>query len=104
MPRLKPQTFAFTTVTHQRRAVFQRTENAELAIATLARYREKGEFLMHAFVVMPDHLHVILTPKESIERAAQLIKGGLSSNFERPTPAISGRRDITSIEFAIRMI
>jgi putative transposase len=27
---------------------------------------------------MPDHLHVLLTPAESIERSAQLIKGGFS--------------------------
>jgi len=76
--RLIPRTYALTTVTYQRRCIFQKTENAELVIATLARYRERNEFLLHAFVVMPDHLHVILTPKESIERAAQLIKGGLS--------------------------
>ena len=86
MPRPKPETFVFTTVTHQRRAVFQRTENAELVIATLARYREKGEFLLHAFVVMPDHIHVILTPRESIERAAQLIKGGLSFQLRKTYP------------------
>lgn len=27
---------------------------------------------------MPDRIHCILTPKESIERSAQLVKGGLS--------------------------
>jgi len=86
VPRLRPQTFVFTTVTDQRRAVFQRTENAELVIATLDRYREKDEFQLHAFVVMPDHLHVILTPKESIERAAQLIKGGLSFQLRKMYP------------------
>ncbi len=87
MPRLKPQTFALTAVCDQRRAIFQRTTNAELVIATLARHREKGEFLLHAFVVMPDHLHVILTPKKSIERAAQLIKGGLSFQLRKTYPA-----------------
>ena len=27
---------------------------------------------------MPDHIHVLLTPEESIEKTAQLIKGGYS--------------------------
>ena len=87
MPRLKPQTFALTAVCDQRRAVFQRTTNAEPLVSTLARYRAKSEFLLHAFVVMPDHVHVILTPRESIERAAQLIKGGLSFQLRKTYPA-----------------
>ena len=34
--------------------------------------------MLHAFVVMPEHLHVLLTPSEeaSIEKAVQMIKGG----------------------------
>jgi putative transposase len=27
---------------------------------------------------MPDHLHILLSPAESIEKAAQLVKGGFS--------------------------
>ena len=43
-------------------------------------YREQGKFLLHEFVVMPDHLHLILTPdiKIPMERAIQFIKGGFS--------------------------
>jgi putative transposase len=76
--RLKPQTYAITIVTHQRRRIFQRTANAELMIATLFRYREQGRFLLHGFVVMPDHIHVLITPAESTAKAVQLIKGGFS--------------------------
>jgi putative transposase len=49
-----------------------------LFIETLLRYREKGAYALHAFVLMPDHFHVLLTPSVSttLERAAQLIKGG----------------------------
>jgi putative transposase len=84
--RLKPQTYAITILTHQRRRIFQRTANAELMIATLLRYREQGRFLLHGFVVMPDHIHVLITPGESTAKAVQLIKGGFSfavrSQFE----------------------
>jgi putative transposase len=78
--RLKPQTYTFTAVTHQRRRLFQRTATAELFIATLFRYRDAGKFHLHAFVVMPDHVHMLLTPAPdmAIERCAQLIKGGFS--------------------------
>src|ERR1035441_7801477 len=78
--RLKPQTYALTAVTHQRRRLFQRSATAELFIATLFRYRDAGKFQLHAFVVMPDHAHVLLTPGPdiAIERCAQLVKGGFS--------------------------
>jgi len=76
--RLEPQTYALTAVTHQRRRVFQRTEIAELMIATLLRHRDLERFVLQGFVVMPDHLHVLITPVESIEKTAQLVKGGFS--------------------------
>jgi putative transposase len=36
--------------------------------------------VLHAFVLMPDHVHLLLTPAQdiTIERAVQLIKGGYS--------------------------
>lgn len=75
---MPPETYALTTVAHQRRRVFQTTANAELLLATLFRYREQSRFLLHGFAIMPEHLHVLLTPAETIERTAQLIKGGYS--------------------------
>ena len=51
-----------------------------LLIDTLAHYRDAGRYLLHEFVVMPDHLHALLTPANeiSLERAMQFIKGGFS--------------------------
>jgi putative transposase len=76
--RLKPQTYALTTVTHDRIRLFQRTANAELLLSLLFRHRQQNRYLLHGFVIMPDHLHVLITPAESIEKSAQLIKGGFS--------------------------
>jgi putative transposase len=86
--RLKPQTYALTTVTHSRHRVFQRTTLAELLIETLFRYRDAGRFQLHAFVVMPDHIHVLLTPApdQTIERCAQLVKGGFSFAARKDYP------------------
>jgi putative transposase len=38
----------------------------------------QSKFLLHEFVLMPDHFHLLLTPKETLEKAIQLIKGGFS--------------------------
>ena len=42
--------------------------------------RSKGRMALHAFVVMPDHVHLILTPAPdvSLEKTMQYIKGGFS--------------------------
>ena len=46
----------------------------------LVHYREQSKYALHEFVVMPDHLHLLITPATdiSLERAVQLIKGGFS--------------------------
>jgi REP element-mobilizing transposase RayT len=72
--------FFVTTVTCQRFPIFRREATAELLIHTLSHYRDAGKFLLHEFVIMPDHVHVLLTPAQeiSLERAMQFIKGGFS--------------------------
>ncbi|MGO9339957.1 MAG: REP-associated tyrosine transposase [Terracidiphilus sp.] len=77
------QTYTLTTATHQRRALFARTANAELLVKTLFHYRAQGRYLLHGFVVMPEHLHVLLTPSanQTVERCAQCIKGGFSHSL-----------------------
>ncbi len=52
---------------------------AGLLIDVLLHYRDQGNYLLHEFVVMPNHFHLLITPqKVSLERALQLIKGGFS--------------------------
>jgi putative transposase len=58
--------------------VFQREANAKLMVATLYRYRAGGRYLLHGFVVMPDHLHVVFSPVAALEQAVGLVKGGFS--------------------------
>jgi REP-associated tyrosine transposase len=81
--RTAPLTSYFvTTKCAQNRTIFRIAENAQILINVLLRNREKRAYLLHEFVVMPDHLHLMLTPLEdtSLEKALQLIKGG--SSFE----------------------
>ncbi len=80
LPPSTMHTYALTTASYQRRALFARTANAELLLAILFRYRDQGRYLLHGFAIMPEHLHVILTPSsnQTVERCAQCIKGGFS--------------------------
>jgi putative transposase len=73
-------TYAITISTFQQHRHFQRSENAELFIATLFRYRDQARFQLHAFAVMPDHVHVLFTPAidQSTAKCIQYIKGGYS--------------------------
>ena len=58
---------------------------ALLVLDVLQEKRREERFLLHEFVVMPDHFHLILTPaaKVSLERAGQYIKGGFSFRAKR---------------------
>ena len=49
-------------------------------VDVLQDYRKHGRFALHAFLIMPDHLHLLLTPAPdvSLKKALQLIKGGFS--------------------------
>jgi putative transposase len=81
--RSSPQelrTFFVTFVTAQRRSLFQVDRNVELLLDVLRSDREKGRYCLHAWVAMPDHVHLLVTPAEdvSLEKAIQFMKGGFS--------------------------
>jgi len=81
--RVAPQetrTYFVTAVTAGPRRIFQVTANADLLQKTIFDYRAQNRFLLHAYVIMPDHFHAILTPAPdvSLEKAMQFIKGGFS--------------------------
>ena len=83
MPLAAPQelrTYFATAGTSNRRRLFQVEDRAALFIDVLLHYRRQGRFKLHAFVVMPDHFHALLTPVPdvSLEKAVQFIKGGFS--------------------------
>ena len=77
--------YFITTTCWQGRAVFQVSENAEILIEALFNYRDRKDYVLHEFVVMPDHLHLLLTPSSttSLEKAIQLIKGGSSYQIRK---------------------
>jgi putative transposase len=80
-------TFFISTQTYNRRRLFQLPANAHLFLDTLQHYRREGHYKLHAFVVMPDHIHLLLTPTGiTLERSMQLIKGGFSHRLASKLP------------------
>jgi putative transposase len=58
---------------------------AQLLVDVLAENRQKRRFLLHEFVIMPNHFHLLLTPAAEIplEKALPFIKGGFSYRAKR---------------------
>jgi putative transposase len=81
------RTFFVTTKTSMGRALFQSDRNATLFIDVLRSYVAAKKFKVHDFVVMPDHVHVLMTVNGdmSIEKAVQFIKGGFSYRLKKET-------------------
>jgi putative transposase len=81
------RTFFATTRTSLSRRVFQSELNALLLVDILRSCVAAKEFLLHDFVIMPDHVHLLLTVdgKTTIERAMQLIKGRFSYRIKKET-------------------
>ena len=76
-----------TIATRDRRPVFEIARAAELLIDTLLHYRTLGHYKLHAYVVMPDHLHLLLTPQAiTLEHAVELIKNGFVYRLDTELP------------------
>ena len=87
-----------TTKCWEGRSLFQVTEVAEIMLNTLFHYRDSGAYLLHSFVIMPDHLHLLLTPgpETSLEKAMQLIKGRSSHRIHKER---GGKMEIWQVGF-----
>jgi putative transposase len=76
------QTYMVTAATWGRRAIFRAEPWARLFIDTLYHYRGSA-YLLHAFVLMPDHVHILITPQGPLEKSVQFIKGGFSYRVKK---------------------
>src|SRR5882762_1038377 len=73
-------TFFVTSSTFWKRGLLQSARAAELLVNVLYHYREQRKYLLHEFVIMPDHFHVLITvgAEMSVEKAVQFIKDGFA--------------------------
>jgi len=77
--------FFATTKASMGRRIFQSERNAMLLVDVLRSCVAAGKFLLHDFVIMPDHLHLLMAVRGdmTIEKAMQLIKGRFSYRLKR---------------------
>ncbi|HYX67635.1 MAG TPA: transposase [Terriglobales bacterium] len=73
-------TYFITASTYRKKPLLQSERTASLLVDVLYHYRSQGNYLLHEFVVMPNHFHLLITPASgtTLEKAMQLIKGGFS--------------------------
>ena len=95
-------TYFVTANVLERRCLFHVDKIARLFIEVMLDYRSKNKYLLHEFVVMPDHIHLIITPSGiTLERAMQLVKGGFSFQVNK---GLRLKRDFWQPSFADRRI
>jgi putative transposase len=83
----RPGTSFVTVATQDRRPVFETSRIAELFVDTLLHYRTLGHYKLHAYVVMPDHVHLLLTPQSiTLEQTVDLIKNGFAYRVDAELP------------------
>jgi putative transposase len=76
-----------TTATRGRSPIFEISRVAELFIDTLLHYRTQGHYKLHAYVVMPDHVHLAITPQSiTLDQAVGLIKNGFAHRLDHTLP------------------
>jgi putative transposase len=81
------RTFFVTTSTWERRSLFQSERLARLFLNVHLGYRAQERYLLHEYVLMPDHLHALISvpPRVTVEQALQWIKGGFSFRAKKET-------------------
>jgi putative transposase len=74
------RTFFVTSSTWGKCGLLQSARAAGLLIDVLYLYRGQQKYLLHEFVIMPDHFHLLITvgAEMTVEKAVQLIKGGFA--------------------------
>jgi putative transposase len=78
-------TFFVTILTDGKKNLLQKDQYASLLVDCLLHYRDQGKFALHAFVIMPDHAHIVLSPLDAhtVERSVQFIKGAFSYRMRK---------------------
>jgi putative transposase len=79
------RTFFVTSKTTMGQRLLQSDRAAALLVDVLRSHMAAGRFVIHDFVVMPDHFHALISvgPEMTIEKTMQFIKGGFSYRMRK---------------------
>jgi len=70
--------YFLTSVAKHRLPVFRTDAIKDIACKALDEARKSGKFVLYAYVIMPDHLHVITDSARSSEDTLRFINGIMS--------------------------
>ena len=81
MPRLrhihlKEYPYVVTTVTVKREPIFEKSKAADILLESIFFGRRQQWYYLLSFVIMPDHVHLVIIPREkNISECIKSIKG-----------------------------
>jgi putative transposase len=75
------QTYFVSFQTAKHTPLFRNDRWAQCLLHVIEHYRM--EYALHDFVIMHDHVHMLMTPVGALEKSVQLIKGGYSFRARR---------------------
>jgi putative transposase len=80
-----------TSKTYRNARIFSNENSSEFFIQTLLEVKEKLNFLLIAFVVMPDHIHLMLVPnkRNTISDVMRHIKGRFARKYNKLSRGIN---------------
>ncbi|OGY45573.1 MAG: hypothetical protein A3A24_00740 [Candidatus Buchananbacteria bacterium RIFCSPLOWO2_01_FULL_46_12] len=80
---LENQIYFVTSKTFNNKKVFSEKKNCLLFLKVLEGYRGKYKFQLFGYVVMPDHVHLLIQPSErmTISEIIHRIKGGFAYRY-----------------------
>ena len=74
---------------------FQDAVLAQDVVGALAFYRDRGHYRLHAFCLMPDHLHAVIElQRADVANPATGVVGNLLSRYKRYTPHAAWKRGL----------
>lgn len=82
---LRNYPYFITTKTRYNRKIFAVDENAEILLSSIYHLRQRKEYYLLGFVIMPDHLHLLISivGDKNISQIMQSIKGYVSWRINR---------------------
>lgn len=81
---LSGATYFFTIVTHNRKKIFRGSNNIALLRDAFGQVKEKHPFSIDAVVILPDHLHCLITlpgGDADYPQRIRMIKGRFTRNY-----------------------
>jgi len=78
--------YFLTLVTHNRHPLFHNSQNIDLLRNAFRQVKEKHPFTIDAIVILPDHLHCVLTFPDGDANYPQWIRM-IKGNFSRSLPS-----------------